>query len=425
MKFAIYNLGCKVNAYEAEAVSEEMIHRGWQRVNENEKADAAIIFTCAVTNTAASKSRKTLHQMIHHQDGITAVAGCYAQIDDGLLDDADIIVGTAHKRLIPDYIEQFQQNHQKIRDIQNLQNESFETLPIDHLENHSRGVLKIQDGCNQYCTFCIIPFARGHERSLDPDAAVKEAAEIAKHHSEIVLTGIHTGRYGREYQVTLAALMKRMLKEVPFIQRLRLSSIEINEVTDELLELMHDDNRIARHLHIPLQAGSDSVLAAMHRPYTTKMYYDRVEQIRKIMPDVAISCDIMVGFPGESDEQFEETCAFLKKCQFSFLHVFPFSARSGTAASRMPDQVDPVVKKKRAAICLDLSKELKHEYDRTWVGRTVEIITEKPHSSGTPGYTSQYIRGLIPGRSYPRGTRLKGKVLSYQNDLLEIGDIQE
>jgi threonylcarbamoyladenosine tRNA methylthiotransferase MtaB len=414
MKFTVCNLGCKVNAYEAESISEALIQKGWQRAEEEDDVDAVLIFTCAVTNMAASKSRKQLHKAVRqHPHAVKVAAGCYAQLNDGLLQDADIIVGSSHKKDIPAYIDQYLQDHQKIAVLDDLSAAVFEQLPVNHFENHSRGVLKIQDGCNQFCSYCVIPYVRGRERSLAPDEVIQEAREIAMVHSEIVLTGIHTGRYGHEYGMTLAQLIQRILKEVPALKRLRISSIEVTELSDEFIELMKNEPRIARHLHIPLQSGCDAVLQKMNRPYDTKEYYDKIEHIREEIPEIAISCDVIVGFPGESDEMFEETYAFLKKCRFSFLHVFPYSLREGTLASQMPCQVDPQIKKERAARCTALSQQLSDAYQQSKTGTMAEVITELPEGDTTPGHTSDYIPVKILHQNYPRGTFVKVLLKEY------------
>lgn len=414
MKFTICNLGCKVNACEAESIAEALERKGWQRTEEEANSDAVLIFTCAVTNTAAAKSRKQVHKAMRlNPEAVLVAVGCYAQLNDGLLKDAAILVGSSHKQEIPAYIEQYQKDHQKICVLDDLQKVSFEELPIDHFENHSRGVLKIQDGCDQFCSYCVIPYVRGRERSLAPDEVVASAKKIAQVHSEIVLTGIHTGRYGKEYGVTLAQLMKRILQEVPSLKRLRISSIEISEISDELIQVMKEEPRIARHLHIPLQSGCDAILKKMNRPYDIKAYYARIEQIRKEIPDIAISCDIIVGFPGESDAMFAETYSFLKKCSFSFLHVFPYSLREGTKAAEMPCQIDPQTKKKRVDACTALSLALSDAYQQSKVGALAEVITELPQDGDTPGHTSDYIPVRIRQALYPRGSLVKVRLKQY------------
>lgn len=407
MKFSICNLGCKVNAYEAESVASLLEEQGWERVSFDAVADASFIFTCAVTNTAAAKSRKMLHRVKRLNPAtVTAVVGCYAQLNDGQLEDADIIVGTAQKGQLPKYLFQYLQTHEKIRVVDNLSQIDFEPLLTNQFENHSRAYLKIQDGCNQFCSYCVIPYARGRERSMHPDMVIHEMKELSKSYSEVVLTGIHTGRYGKEYGVSLAAMIRRILAETE-IERIRISSIEVTEVTDELIQLMKEEpKRIARHLHIPLQSGSDGVLYRMHRPYTTQQYLKRITEIRKELGNVAISCDLITGFPQETEEEHHETMDFIRACQFSFLHVFPYSMREGTEAAKMPGHIDPSVKKQRATDVIALSKKLSDEYQQSRVGQIDEIISENYKNSYTQGYTSDYIlvkvKGKLPhGKSVP------------------------
>lgn len=405
MKFCIENLGCKVNAFEAEAIAELLIKDGYERVSFEEEPDITIVFTCAVTNTAASKSRKVLHRAKRiKEDEIVALVGCYVQVDDGLLEEADILVGTKNKNLLPMYLSQFLKDHKKIKDIEVLEDVSFDNFSSSTLDSKARCDLKIQDGCNQFCSYCVIPYARGRERSMDPKLAIEEAKKLSLKYKEIVLTGIHTGRYGKEYGYTLASLLQEMLENTKDV-RFRISSIEVTEVSDELIELMKNNERICRFLHIPLQSGSDEVLKRMKRPYDTKGYYAKIEKIRKELPGVCISSDLIVGFPNETDEEFEETYAFLKKCNFAFLHVFPYSLREGTVAANMPCQIDPFIKKQRARKCIALSEELYDAYQLSKVGNEADIIAEYVKDTYSTGHTSEYIpvrieEKLIHGNKY-------------------------
>ena len=243
MRFSICNLGCKVNAYEAECVASSLMEKGWERVGFEQMADAALIFTCAVTNTAAAKSRKMLHRIRRQFPScITAVVGCYAQINDGLLEDADIILGSREKSSLVEVLEQFLRDHQPVRMVDELAGMPFEPMLASSFDTHSRAYLKIQDGCNQFCSYCIIPYARGRERSMAPDTVIAQMKKISSSYQETVLTGIHTGRYGREYGISLAQLMERILTETS-IGRLRISSIEITEIDDDLISLMEQIGR--------------------------------------------------------------------------------------------------------------------------------------------------------------------------------------
>ena len=365
MKYAIVNLGCKVNAFEAEAVSEMLSNNGHTRVSFDEQPDATIVFTCAVTNTAAAKSRKILHQAKRiKEDEITALVGCYVQVNDGLLEEADILVGSANKKKLPQYIEQYLKNHEKIRDIASLENVPFDSFTSSVHDSKARCDLKIQDGCNQFCSYCIIPYARGRERSMEPDLVVAEAKRLSKKYKEIVLTGIHA-----------------------------------------LIQLMKENDRMTKFLHIPLQSGCDSVLKRMHRPYDTDEYYAKIEKIRKEIPGVSISTDLITGFPQESEQEFLETYEFLKKCQFSFLHVFPYSLREGTVAAKMDGQIDPQVKKLRTKNCIALSEQLYDAYQLSKVNEKAEIIAEWVKDGYTTGHTSEYIpvkieEELVHGEKY-------------------------
>ena len=403
MRFAVVNLGCKVNAYETEGVARKLEAAGFERVEWEEPAEITVIFTCAVTNTAAAKSRKMIHRARRkHPEGIVAVAGCYAQIDPDALEDADILVGSKHKPQLAEYIQQAVRDHKRIVDVSDLKDAAFELLPVDHFSGRTRAFLKIQDGCNQFCSYCVIPYARGHERSMDPAMVVEEAKKISASHKEIVLTGIHTGRYGREYGITLTDLLKRILTKVPALERLRISSIEVTELDEAFLDLFESEPRIARHLHIPLQAGSDEVLRRMKRPYTTEDYYNKVCEIRSRVPDVSISADLMTGFPSETDELFASSLEFIRQCKLSFLHVFPFSVRNGTAAAGMKDQIDVAVRKERARTCIALSDELYDAYKDSMIHKPVEVLLE----TETTGHTSEYLEVTmaqpgIPGTIIP------------------------
>lgn len=392
---SVMNLGCKVNAYESEAIVQQLEEEGYTRVPFGSQADLAMIFTCAVTNEAARKSRQMIHRARRSGCRIVAVAGCYAQIDPDAVKDADIVVGSVHKKNLPGYVHAFERTGERILDVGVLDQEEFEPLSMVRFADRTRAFLKIEDGCNQFCSYCVIPYARGRERSMAPDCVIEEARRIAVHHKEIVLTGIHTGRYGREYGVSLAGLLRRILNEVPELERLRISSIEVTELNEEFLSLMEENPRIARHLHIPLQSGCDRILEAMRRPYRTDEFLERITDIRRRMPGISISTDLIVGFPGETDADFEETVSFLKTCAFSFLHVFPFSVRSGTAAEKMDHQIHAEVKKQRAKICLNLSEELYDTYKREKIGSQVRVLMERSENGMSSGHSSEYLEVFL------------------------------
>lgn len=406
MRFTALNLGCKVNAYETESVASLLEEKGYERVGEDEQSDVFIVFTCAVTNTAAAKSRKVIHRARRSNPGcVLIVAGCYSQIDPDALKEADILIGSAGKLKIPGYIDQFLRDRVPVREVRGLEKTEFENMTIRRFSRQTRAYLRIQDGCDQFCSYCIIPYARGRERSMEPGLAVKTACELARNHREIVLTGIHTGRYGKEHGISLASLMKRILAEAEGLERLRISSIEVTELDDEFVSLLKEEKKIARHLHVPLQSGCDRVLQGMHRPYTTAEYLARIGEIRREVPGLSVSCDLITGFPGESEEDHRETMAFLEACRFSFIHVFPYSPRAGTIAAARKDQVPPDIKKQRTAECLALSERLYDTYKDSRTGGEGIVLCETCSDGRTRGYTSDYLPLIIPGE-YEPGTMI-------------------
>ncbi len=417
MNFNVINLGCKVNAYEAESTARSLEQHGYRRVN-NDGADITIIYTCAVTNMAAQKSRKMIHRAKRNNPESTiVVAGCYSQIDPDALKEADILIGTKHKSKLLDYLLEYEKNHERIVDIEKVDVLPFENMFVDQFDNQTRAYLKIQDGCNQFCTYCVIPFARGRERSMAVNDVLESVKMLQEKHSEIVLSGIHTGRYGRDIGMTLSSLLDELLAVSPENFRFRISSIEMTEIDDHLIELMKKDHRIARHFHIPLQSGCDTVLKRMNRPYTTKEFLERIEYIRKEIPGISISTDLIVGFPGETDEEFKKTCDFLKECQFSFLHIFPYSLRSGTKAASMENQIDPKIKKNRAAICAEINEELYDKYKESYLDKEVTVLFEKNEDGYTFGHSSEYLPVLVKGE-YPRSTFVKVKISELKNHQL-------
>ena len=417
MNFNVINLGCKVNAYEAESTARSLEQHGYRRVD-NDGADITIIYTCAVTNMAAQKSRKMIHRAKRNNpDSIIVVAGCYSQIDPDALKEADILIGTKHKSKLLDYLLEYEKNHERIVDIEKVDVLPFENMFVDQFDNQTRAYLKIQDGCNQFCTYCVIPFARGRERSMAVNDVLESVKMLQEKHSEIVLSGIHTGRYGRDIGMTLSSLLDELFAVSPENFRFRISSIEMTEIDDHLIELMKKDHRIARHFHIPLQSGCDTVLKRMNRPYTTKEFLERIEYIRKEIPGISISTDLIVGFPGETDEEFKKTCDFLKECQFSFLHIFPYSLRSGTKASSMEHQIDPKIKKNRAAICAEINEELYDKYKESYLDKEVTVLFEKNEDGYTFGHSSEYLPVLVKGE-YPRSTFVKVKISELKNHQL-------
>ncbi|MGN1344302.1 MAG: tRNA (N(6)-L-threonylcarbamoyladenosine(37)-C(2))-methylthiotransferase MtaB [Traorella sp.] len=393
--FAIHTLGCKVNSYESEAYISYLLKLGYQQVSFKEKADLYLINTCAVTNTASSKSRQKIHQAIaQNKDAYIAVIGCYSQAQSESI--AEIpgvcaVVGSDHKNEFLDHLDEYVNAHSKVNLVHDLKDPvDFEELNIEKFSHHTRAFLKIQDGCNQFCSYCIIPYTRGRERSLPEKRVIELSNQLVNNgHSEIVLAGIHTGRYGNQLQTNLTTLLKKML-EIKQLKRIRISSIEMNEISDELIDLMKNEKRIAHHLHIPIQSACDSVLKRMHRPYSVDDFKNKVKWIRSQIEDISISTDIIAGFPEESDFEHQQTIKNLNDIQFSFMHVFPYSKRDNTLASKM-EQVHGTIKKSRTKELSELSEKYRKEYYQSFVSKKCEVIVERYENGVCMGHSSEYV----------------------------------
>lgn len=392
MKAAIHTLGCKVNIYESEYIINILKENGYQIVDFDSKADIYIINTCTVTNTSDKKSEKMIKRARkQNKDAIIIAMGCHAQIKGDNID-ADIIIGNKDKSKIISLIEEYQENKNKIKRIYNLDNISFEDMYISSFNNHTRAFVKIQDGCDAFCSYCIIPYARGPIRSKDPKTVIKEITSLVENgYKEIILTGIHTGKYGKDINYTFEQLLKDIIK-IKNLYRIRISSIEINELTDPILDLIKDNKIIAKHLHIPLQSGSDKILKLMDRKYDLKFYKDRIEKIRKMIKDVSITTDLIVGFPNEDEKDMEDTLKFIKEIKFTKIHTFPYSKREGTKAASMENQIDETIKRKRVKTVLELSDQLEQDFYQSKLNETEEVIIEQTKDGKSYGYTSNYIK---------------------------------
>lgn len=397
---AFYTLGCKVNNYETEAISELFSNAGYKRVDFNEIADVYVINTCTVTNTGDKKSRQIIRRAIRkNPEAIICVTGCYAQTkpnEISKIEGVDIIIGTNGREKIVELVNKFKKSREPITYVKDLfRDVSFENIPVINYESRTRANLKIQEGCQNFCTYCIIPFARGKMRSKDKDSVIRETQNLVNHgHKEVILTGIHTGGYGVDFEnYGLADLILDIEKEVKGIERLRISSIEISQIDKKMLDVMKNSKILANHLHVPLQSGSDTVLGRMNRKYTTSDYRDKIKEIRSIFPDIALTTDVIVGFPGETIEEFNETYNFIKEISFSELHVFPYSRRSGTKAAKMPNQINEAIKIMRVNELISLSNELAQKYVKQFDNKIVDVIFEEITSDNKLiGHSSNYIK---------------------------------
>ncbi|MEG9297228.1 tRNA (N(6)-L-threonylcarbamoyladenosine(37)-C(2))-methylthiotransferase MtaB [Mangrovibacillus sp. Mu-81] len=415
---AFHTLGCKVNHYETEAIWQLFKEEGYERVDYDSIADVYVINTCTVTNTGDKKSRQVIRRAIRkNPDGVICVTGCYAQTSPGeimAIPGVDVVVGTQDRRKMLTYIEEFKKERQPINGVTNImKNRVYEELDVPAFTDRTRASLKIQEGCNNFCTFCIIPWARGLMRSRDPEEVVKQAQQLVDAgYKEIVLTGIHTGGYGEDMKdYNLAMLLRDLEQNVKGLKRIRISSIEASQLTDEVIEVIDQSNIVVRHLHVPLQSGSNTVLKRMRRKYTMEFFAERLEKLKKALPGLAVTSDVIVGFPGESEEEFMETYNFIKEHQFSELHVFPYSKRTGTPAARMDDQIDEEVKNERVHRLIELSNQLAKEYASRFEDEVLEVIPEEIYDDGRYiGYTDNYLKVVFPATEEMVGQLVKVKI---------------
>lgn len=419
---AFQTLGCKVNHYETEAIWQLFKEAGYERVDFDKRSDVYVINTCTVTNTGDKKSRQVIRRAVRQNpDAVICVTGCYAQTSPAeilAIPGVDIVIGTQDREKMLDYIHQYQQERQPINAVRNImKTRVYEELDVPSFTDRTRASLKIQEGCNNFCTFCIIPWARGLMRSRNPEDVVKQAQQLVNAgYKEIVLTGIHTGGYGADMkEYNLAMLLHDLEQQVAGLKRVRISSIEASQITDEVIEVLHNSKIVVRHLHVPLQSGSDTVLQRMRRKYTMVQFKERIDKLKEALPGIAITSDVIVGFPGETDEEFLETFHFIKENRFSELHVFPYSKRTGTPAARMEDQVDEEVKHERVHRLIELSDQLAKEYASMFDQETLEIIPEERFKEGNAtdlfvGYSDNYMKVVFQGSEELIGKLVRVKI---------------
>ncbi|WP_210469028.1 tRNA (N(6)-L-threonylcarbamoyladenosine(37)-C(2))-methylthiotransferase MtaB [Sporosarcina sp. 6E9] len=405
---SMYTLGCKVNHYETEAIWQLFKDAGYNREEFNKNSDVYVINTCTVTNTGDKKSRQVIRRAIRNNpDAVICVTGCYAQTSPAeimAIPGVDIVVGTQDRSKLLGLIAEYRAERRPINAVRNImKNRVYEELDVPTFTDRTRASLKIQEGCNNFCTFCIIPWARGLMRSRDPEEVVHQAQQLVDAgYLEIVLTGIHTGGYGEDLKdYNLAALLRDLESKVKGLKRLRISSIEASQLTDEVIEVLNNSSIIVRHLHIPIQSGSNTVLKRMRRKYTMEFFAERLDRLREALPHLAITSDVIVGFPGETEEEFMETYNFIRDQQFSELHVFPYSMRTGTPAARMTDQIDEDIKNERVHRLIELNDQLAKQYASSFEGEVLEVIPEEkykldPESGLYEGYSDNYLKVVFP-----------------------------
>ena len=411
--FYITTLGCKVNSYEIEAIKDDLLKEGYVLTDEY-NADYVIVNTCCVTNTAASKSRQKINSI--HKNNPNAsiiVMGCYIQgfeEEAKQLKGVKLLVGTKDRHKIKEYINNINEQVSLVSDINEFT--TYENLTISSSTENTRAYLKIQDGCNNYCSYCIIPYVRGTIKSRNKEDVINEAKRLLDlGYKEIVLTGIHTGSYGKDLDGYTFSMLVKDLLSLDKLYRLRISSIEESEIDDDLITLLLTNDKLAKHLHIPLQAGSDHVLKLMNRKYDLKTYVEKIKRIQSLLPDVAITTDIIVGFPNETDEDFISTLNVSKQIGFAKIHVFPFSVRKGTAAAKMKGHIDGNIKKSRAKQLLELSNNLNLVYNSIYIDKEVEVLIEEKVDEYFIGHTTNFIKVKIKtDLNLMKNTTIKVKV---------------
>lgn len=392
MKFNIVTFGCKVNQYESNMMKERMLSSNFFYVENISEANIIVVNTCSVTNVADKKCLKMIRRIKReYPNSILVVAGCSSQNKQEIYEnlDIDILIGNKDKSKIDILLKEYIKTHKRYVKFYNDRKLDFEDMLISDY-NHVRAFIKIEDGCDNFCSYCIIPYVRGSVRSKNFETVIKEAKLLTqKGHKEIVLTGIHTGHYmDKDYDLTD---LINELSKIEDLLRIRISSIEITELNDKFLNMLSTNKKVCDHLHIPLQAGSDEILKKMNRKYDLKYYEEKIKKIRMIRPDISITTDIIVGFPYETDELFNETLEFSRKMNFSKIHVFPYSIRLGTSAANMPNQVDESIKKERVKKLMDLSETMEKEYYNKFVGKELDILVEECDNNVSIGHSSNYL----------------------------------
>ena len=431
-KVAFHTLGCKVNQHDSAIMAALFQDAGYEVVDFNDLADVYVVNTCTVTHLSDRKSRQMIRHAARENPAATiVVCGCYAQTAKAeleALDEVDLIIGTNERHKVVEAVETFRQDHVKtayMADDEELF--YYEDLPHERVSGMTRAYVKIQEGCDQFCAYCAIPYARGPLRSRSEQDTIDEINMLVERgYKEVILTGIHIGAYGRgvkDETCDLTGLCRRILDETA-IERLRIGSLEGIEVTDALIEMIASDERMAKHLHLPLQSGCDRTLSAMRRPYDTEQFREMMRRIRGKVPNIAITTDLMVGFPGETDEDFQESLVFCNDIAFSAMHIFKYSMRSGTPAAAMPDQIDPQIKERRAKQMADVAQKNKLDYERRFVGQTLRILVEEQTKDGLwTGHSSNYLLVTFPGENIRSGDFVDVKITSAERNRL-LGEIE-
>lgn len=427
MRYIIYTLGCKVNQYETQAIEALLVSRGHKPCREGEIADAVIVNTCAVTAEAGRKSRQAIHRLREENPGaVAAVLGCYSQLSPDAVQKlgADIVYGTADRLKLVDAVEKAVSTGEGERALDKpFERRVFEELPAGAVSGHTRALLKIQDGCVNFCSYCIIPYTRGRVRSLPVASAVQQAAELdRKGYRELVITGIEIASYGVDLpgKPGLADVVCAVAGVAPHM-RIRLGSIEPSVITEEFCRKIAACGSVCRHFHLSLQSGCDAMLKAMNRKYDTARFYEAMQLLRSWFPDCGMTCDVIVGFPGETEAHQEETLAFLEKARFSDAHIFPYSRRPGTPADKMDGQIDRAVKAKRSKQARAVVAETRRAFLESMVGKTLPVLFETQEGELWQGHSDNYLEVRAGGESL-RGTVQNVRINAVSDGIL-VGNV--
>lgn len=398
-RVGFHTLGCKVNQYETEAMEKLFEIDGYKIVKDDDIADVYVINTCTVTNMSDRKSRQFIRRAKKiNPESVIAVVGCYSQVSPDKVSEiegVDVVIGTTERNKIVDLCKKAKREKKKINIVRDIrQYYEFEDISIENVKSKTRAYIKIQDGCNQYCSYCIIPYARGPIRSRIVEDILNETRRLSDiGFKEIILTGIHVASYGKDLIDMNLGILIDNISKIDGIERIRLSSVEQSLITKDFLEKLLKSGKVCDHFHLSLQSGSNTVLNRMNRKYTREEFKEKVELIREYMPNAGITTDIIVGFPGETEKEFEETVEFVKDIHFSKIHVFKYSKREGTPAARMKDQIDGNIKNERSKILIELGEKLTKSFNKKFIGKSLEVLYEENIEEDIyEGYTSNYIR---------------------------------
>ena len=399
MTFKIITFGCKVNSYESEFIKEQMEKENF--LYNDDKADIIIVNTCSVTNVADNKSLKAIRSIKkNNPTSIIVVCGCSVEHNKDTYKnmDLDVLIGNRDKSTLVKQIKKYIKNKEKIIDLYEGRDSTFENMSVTKFSDKTRAFVKIQDGCDNFCTYCIIPYVRGTVRSKDFNEAIKEIENlVAMGHQEIVFTGIDTGSYGKGTNHNLVDLIQAISK-IKELKRIRVSSIEITSIDNSFIEELKNNSKVCGHLHVSLQSGASRILKLMNRKYTKEEYLDKIKKLRIARPNINLTTDVIVGFPTETESDFQECIEFCKECAFSKIHVFPYSQREGTAAAKMADQIDNSIKKQRARTLIKIDEELQLEYNKKFLDKIVNVLIEESSQNQSIGHTENYLKVIIPER---------------------------